>query len=144
MEIILNNNMTTTERYIKELFGTQKYKIMTTTERSLLIAETMNFKIVDNPLTNKYINCVGVKINGGRWIEWHPDQSAEQREMIKEKLREWKLCYEYGYCFDEGFWFRIYDENRDLEINCNDIHFESEAFLQAVEQYCLTLKNQKP
>jgi hypothetical protein len=101
--------MTTTERYIKELFGTKKYKIMTTTERNLLIAEAMGLKINENS------------------ISW---------EIILEWLRNRELTIT----------MRLDPKHFSAFIDTNSIYYDkdlSEAFLQAVEEYCLTLKNQK-
>jgi hypothetical protein len=106
---------------------------MTTTERNLLIAEAMGYKVrfSQDRLWLYEVNEV-----------WHPDQSAEQREMIEDWLKKKPIGYSGGYnSLEKYHWFTIITRIGE-NIDKRDIKSESEAFLQAVAEYCLILKNE--
>lgn len=106
-------------------------------ERNLLIAETMGLKIKEFVNHPDFGN--GLYIVTEQYfidpIKWNPSENAEQREMIKAKLREWGCGYLGGYNKSEKyFWFSIlYPEKSSLEVlKIKNKTSESEAFLEAV------------
>jgi hypothetical protein len=114
---------------------------MTPQERNLLIAEAMGWKIYQrNPFLKFYYFIE--ENNKKEFIcevkNWNPSSNPEQREMIKAKLREWGYGYDGGYdCWINSFWFRITQVEMIIKV---DKLSESEAFLEAVGELCLTLK----
>src|SRR4030042_1442459 len=112
---------------------------MNTTERNLLIAETMGLKYYIPGIGNTHYNELLYNTGDG-WKVWHPDQSAEQREMIKDWLRKNSIGYSGGYnSLEKYHWFTIYTR-LGANIDTRDGNTDAEAFLQAVAEYCETLK----
>lgn len=124
---------------------------MTPQERNILIAEAMGIEII----RHAELGLIMSK-NGGQFIYpikiWNPSENAEQEKMIKAKLREWGCTYEGLYETINRknlFWFTIFYykkslfKKREQKYISKSSYSESTAFLDAVGELCLTLKNQK-